>query len=39
MFYHVEHQLYPRVPTRRLPELARRWLDVALPGLRLPQVY
>jgi fatty acid desaturase len=38
MFYHVEHHLYPRVPTRRLPELARR-LDAALPGLRLPQVY
>jgi fatty acid desaturase len=38
MFFHAEHHLYPRVPTRRLPELARR-LDAAYPGLRLPQVY
>jgi fatty acid desaturase len=38
MFFHVEHHLCPRVPTRHLPELARR-LDVACPGLSLPQVY
>ena len=38
MFFHVEHHLYPRVPTRRLPELARR-LDAACPGLKLPSVY
>jgi fatty acid desaturase len=38
MFYHVEHHLFPRVPTKRLPELARR-LDHAAPELATRQVY
>jgi len=29
MFLHAEHHLFPKVPTRRLPELARR-LDAAI---------
>ncbi len=37
MFYHVEHHLYPRVPTCRLPELARR-LDAAAPELQTRRV-
>jgi fatty acid desaturase len=32
MFYHLEHHLFPAVPTRRLRELARR-LDAAMPDL------
>jgi fatty acid desaturase len=32
MFYHLEHHLFPAVPTIRLPELARR-IDAALPEL------
>lgn len=38
MFYHLEHHLFPRVPTRRLHVLARR-LDAALPDLPLKRVY
>jgi fatty acid desaturase len=38
MFFHVEHHLFPRVPTRKLPALARR-LDRAVPGLELRRVY
>lgn len=38
MFYHVEHHLFPAVPTARLPELAAR-LDAALPHLRERQVF
>ena len=38
MFFHVEHHLFPRVPTRRLPELAAR-LDRAAPELASRQVY
>jgi fatty acid desaturase len=38
MFYHLEHHLYPRVPTSRLPALARR-LDGALPDLPRKPVY
>jgi fatty acid desaturase len=38
MFFHVEHHLFPRVPTRKLPALARR-LDLAMPGLDLRRVY
>jgi fatty acid desaturase len=38
MFFHFEHHLFPRVPTRNLPALARR-LDLAMPGLDLPRVY
>lgn len=32
MFYHLEHHLFPAVPTIKLPELARR-IDNALPEL------
>ncbi|MEM7184518.1 MAG: fatty acid desaturase [Spirochaetota bacterium] len=32
MFYHLEHHLFPAVPTIKLPELARR-LDAALPNI------
>lgn len=38
MFYHVEHHLFPRVPTCHLHELARR-LDVAAPELQEKQVF
>lgn len=40
MFYHREHHLFPRVPVRRLPELASR-LDKCVPGYaasRIPVV-
>ncbi len=33
MFYHLEHHLFPAVPTIKLPELARR-IDEALPELK-----
>lgn len=32
MFYHLEHHLFPAVPTIKLPELARR-IDAALPEI------
>ena len=32
MFYHLEHHLFPAVPTMKLPELARR-IDLAAPDL------
>ena len=38
MFYHVEHHLYPAVPTRRLPILARR-LDRVAPDLGALKVF
>jgi fatty acid desaturase len=38
MFFHVEQHLFPRVPTCRLPELARR-LDQVAPELGRKQVY
>ena len=38
MFYHLEHHLFPAVPTRRLPELARR-LDVVAPDLARHRVF
>ena len=38
MFFHIEHHLFPRVPTRRLPVLAER-LDRAAPELSTRQVY
>jgi fatty acid desaturase len=38
MFYHLEHHLYPRIPTCRLPVLAER-LDRELPELVRKQVY
>ncbi len=37
MFYHLEHHLFPAVPTCHLPELARR-LDAAAPEYREMQV-
>ena len=37
MFFHLEHHLYPRVPTCHLGVLARR-LDVAMPGFASRQV-
>ena len=33
MFYHVEHHLFPQVPTCHLPQLAQR-LDLAAPELK-----
>lgn len=33
MFYHLEHHLFPAVPTIKLPELARR-MDAALPDIK-----
>lgn len=38
MFYHLEHHLYPKVPTCHLPALARR-LDDAVPELARKAVY
>jgi fatty acid desaturase len=38
MFFHVEHHLYPAVPTRRLPILARR-LDAVAPELAARRVF
>jgi fatty acid desaturase len=37
MFFHAEHHLYPAVPTRRLPALARR-LDAVAADLTVYQV-
>jgi fatty acid desaturase len=38
MFYHLEHHLFPAVPTTRLPELARR-LDAADPEWSAKRVF
>ena len=38
MFYHMEHHLFPAVPTARLPELAAR-IDRVLPHLSERQVF
>ena len=38
MFFHVEHHLFPKVPTCHLPELARR-LDAVAPELNKKRVY
>lgn len=38
MFYHLEHHLFPAVPTIKLPELARR-IDEALPELDKKQTF
>ena len=38
MFYHLEHHLFPAVPTARLRELATR-LDEALPHVARKQVF
>ncbi len=38
MFHHLEHHLYPRVPTCRLPRLAER-LDRTVPDLARKEVF
>jgi fatty acid desaturase len=38
MLYHIEHHLFPAVPTCHLPELARR-LDAAAPDIADLRVY
>lgn len=38
MFFHAEHHLFPKVPTRHLPQLAKR-IDQVLPDLDLERVY
>jgi fatty acid desaturase len=38
MFLHVEHHLFPQIPTAHLPVLARR-LDAALPEARWSLVW
>lgn len=38
MFYHMEHHLFPAVPTIKLPVLAKR-IDEQLPGLRKKFVF
>lgn len=38
MFYHVEHHLFPKVPQKFLPEVAKR-LDAAVPELTGRTVY
>ncbi|HLG57634.1 MAG TPA: fatty acid desaturase [Vicinamibacterales bacterium] len=38
MFHHVEHHLFPAVPTCRLPELSRR-LDLVAPHYKDFSVY
>jgi fatty acid desaturase len=38
MFYHLEHHLFPAVPTIKLPELARR-IDEKLPTIEKKNVF
>lgn len=38
MFYHLEHHLFPAVPTVKLPELARR-IDAAFPDLKIKSTF
>ena len=38
MFYHLEHHLFPAVPTSRLPELAAR-LDKVISQVTAKQVF
>lgn len=38
MFYHLEHHLFPAVPTIKLPELARR-IDEAIPEIEKKQTF
>jgi fatty acid desaturase len=38
MFYHLEHHMFPAVPTIKLPELAKR-IDKALPELEKKQTF
>jgi fatty acid desaturase len=38
MFYHLEHHLFPAVPTIKLPQLAKR-IDRLAPGLEKKQTF
>ena len=38
MFYHMEHHLFPAVPTIKLPELAKR-IDEVLPELKKNKLF
>lgn len=38
MFYHLEHHLFPAVPTIKLPELARR-IDESIPEIEKKQTF
>jgi len=38
MFYHLEHHLFPGVPTIRLPELSGR-IREKLPDLKMKEVF
>ncbi|MBE0390804.1 fatty acid desaturase [Flavobacterium sp. PL002] len=38
MFYHLEHHLFPAIPTIKLPELARR-IDQAIPEIEKKQIF
>lgn len=38
MFYHLEHHLFPAVPTIKLPELAKR-IDEVLPEIKKKQTF
>lgn len=38
MFYHMEHHLFPKVPTINLPKLAQR-IDETIPELKKKQVF
>jgi fatty acid desaturase len=38
MFYHLEHHLFPAVPTIKLPELAKR-IDATLPEIEKKQTF
>ncbi len=38
MFYHLEHHLFPSVPTIKLPELAKR-IDKAIPEIEKKQTF
>lgn len=38
MFYHLEHHMFPAVPTIKLPELAKR-IDAAIPELEKKQTF
>ena len=38
MFYHIEHHLFPKVPTRRMARMGRR-LDAVAPELQKMRVF
>jgi fatty acid desaturase len=38
MFYHLEHHLFPAVPTIKLPELARR-IDDIFPNIEKKETF